>query len=228
VALEAFYVRQRTGRWSGVARGSSSTGSLAWRPFFDHRVVDAVRRTPLAERTSERLFAALMDTLAPELAAVRFAGKRWRFDTKPPTDPADRADWDARAPLTGTRGGQASYDWRTDAPEVRAELRRVVEEAPAALWDVLDESGVARLLDQEAATRAQVVTAWHLATVARTVATLGGTTIDKAGPPATATSITVSATSPAQQAPASPARGRAQQLARSVLRQVAKGRRPNP
>ena len=220
-ALEEFYVRQRTARWSGVARGSSSAGSLAWRPFFDHGVVAAVRRTPLGERTSERLFAALLDTLAPELADVRFAGKRWKFDAKPPTEPAARAAWDARAPLTGTRGGQASYDWRTDAPEVRAELRRVVEEAPPELWDVLDQTAVGRLLTQESATRAEVVTTWHLATVAETVTSLAGTTGRPS--PAGGTSITVSATPTApSQAVAAP--GRAHRLARAVLRRAARVR----
>ncbi|MFB9313495.1 asparagine synthase-related protein [Nocardioides plantarum] len=223
-ALEAFYVRQRTGRWSGVARGSSSAGSLAWRPFFDHGVVEAVRRTPLAERTSERLFAALLDTLAPELADVRFAGKRWKFDAKPPTEPAARAAWDARSPLTGTRGGQASYDWRTDAPEVRDELRRVVEEAPPALWEVLDETAVTRLLAQESASRSEVVTTWHLATVAETVTTLAGTTGRLA--PREGTSITVSARPTAQQPPPAATPGRAHRLARTVLRRAARHRRP--
>lgn len=225
-ALEAFYVRQRTGRWSGAARGSSSTGSLAWRPFFDHGVVRTVRRTPLAARTSERLFADLLSALAPELDDVRFAGKRWKFDTKAPTDPAALAAWEARAPLVGSSGGRSSFEWRTDAPEVRAELRAMVAEAPPSLWSVLDETAVDKLLGQEAPSRADVVTAWHLATVAVALGTDGGIAIDQHGPAGASTAIEVDPVRPEAPAPAAtPWRDRGRGLARTLLRGASRIRR---
>ncbi|WP_183407101.1 asparagine synthase-related protein [Nocardioides marmorisolisilvae] len=171
LALSDFYLRQRTARWSGAARGSSSMGSLAWRPFFDHHVVQAVQAVPLAERTSERFFASLIDELVPELADVPFVGKRWAFEELPPSDPGERARWVQRAPLKGAHGEGPSFNWRTDLAEVRAELGSIVESAPDAFWAVVDHQAVDRYLQRvPTADRTQTVPLWNLATVAHAVA----------------------------------------------------------
>src|SRR3546814_4281335 len=94
--MEEYNGRQRTGRWTGMERQAASIGSLAWRPYLDHHVVETVRRVPLQLRTDERLIADLLDVLAPELHDIRFAGSRWKFDKHPPTAPGARAAWEAR------------------------------------------------------------------------------------------------------------------------------------
>lgn len=166
-ALEDFYVVQRTGRWTGAARGSASIGSLAQRPYLDHEVVRSVRAVSLAERMSERLIAELLDDLAPQLRNVRFAGRRWKFDESAPLDPRQREAWDARAPVIGAHGDQASFNWRLDLPEVRAELVSVVMDAPAAFWQIADRRRVEEMvLSERPSSRQEVMRTWHLATVA--------------------------------------------------------------
>jgi hypothetical protein len=170
-SLEDFYVRQRTGRWTGAARSSASIGSLARRPFLDHLVVDAVRRVPLVERTSERLNADLLDALAPSLKDVRFAGRRWKFDKAPPTDPAARAEWESRAPVQGAHGEEAGFNWRTDLPEVRQELVAIIDAAPSAFWKLAHHKRVSEFLTPlDGRSRADTVKLWHLATVADVLA----------------------------------------------------------
>jgi hypothetical protein len=166
-SLEDFYVRQRAGRWTGAARSSASIGSLARRPYLDHLVVDAVRRVPLRERTSERLIADLLDVLAPSLKDVRFAGRRWKFDETAPTDLAARAEWTSRAPVQGAHGDEASFNWRTDLPEVRRELAATVAAAPASFWELAHRKKVSEFLTSlDGRSRADTVKMWHLATVA--------------------------------------------------------------
>jgi hypothetical protein len=170
-ALEDFYVRQRAGRWTGAARSSASIGSLARRPYLDHLVVDAVRRVPLRERTSERLIADLLDALAPSLKNVRFAGRRWKFDLTPPTDPTARAEWKGRSPVQGEHGDQASFNWRTDLPEVRQELAAIIASAPAVFWELAHHKRVSDFLTPlDGRSRAETVKLWHLATVADALA----------------------------------------------------------
>lgn len=167
VALEDFYVRQRTGRWTAAARGSASIGSMAQRPYLDHEVVRAVRAVPLRSRVSENLIADLLDDLAPQLRDVRFAGRRWKFDQRPPSDPLARAAWQARAPVVGEHGDQASFNWRLDLPAVRDELTQVVLDAPEAFWQIADRRRVEELLlARRPLKRQEVMRAWHLATVA--------------------------------------------------------------
>jgi hypothetical protein len=166
-ALEDFYVRQRTGRWTGAARSSASIGSLARRPYLDHLVVRAVRGVPLADRTSERLIADVLAQLAPGLADVRFAGRRWKFDEQPPTDPERLAAWHRRAPVRGAHGDEAAFSWRTDLPEVRQELADIVLGAPAPFWQLVDRRKVTEFVAAtEDRTRADTMRMWHLATVA--------------------------------------------------------------
>lgn len=166
-SLEDYYVRQRTGRWTGAARASASIGSLARRPYLDHLVVDAVRRVPLRDRTSERLIADLLDVLAPSLKDVRFAGRRWKFDQTPPVDPTARAEWESRAPVLGAHGDQASLNWRTDLPEVRRELAAIISEAPGTFWELADRKKVMEFLTPlDGRSRADTMKMWHLATIA--------------------------------------------------------------
>ncbi|MFL6174418.1 MAG: asparagine synthase-related protein [Marmoricola sp.] len=170
-SLEDFYVRQRAARWTGAARSSASIGSLARRPFLDHLVVDAVRRVPLGDRTSERLIADLLDVLAPELKHVRFAGRRWKFDEVPPSDAAARAEWKARAPVHGAHGDEASFNWRTDLTEVRRELASIITSAPPSFWELADRKKVTDFLSPlDGRSRADTVKMWHLATVADALA----------------------------------------------------------
>jgi asparagine synthetase B (glutamine-hydrolysing) len=170
-ALEDFYVRQRAGRWTGAARSSASIGSLALRPFLDHIVVGAVRRVPLEDRTSERLIADLLDVLAPELKDVRFAGRRWKFDEVPPSDPAARTAWKERAPVQGRHGDEAGFSWRTDLTEVRQELADVIRSAPPVFWELADQKKVSEFLSPlDGRSRADTVKMWHLATVADALA----------------------------------------------------------
>lgn len=166
-ALEDFYVRQRSGRWTGSARSSASIGSLARRPYLDHRVVTAVRNVPLADRLSERLIADVLDVLAPSLSAVRYAGRRWKFDELPPEDPALHAAWEQRAPVQGAHGDQAGLNWRTDLPEVRRELAEIIMDAPAMFWDLADRKRVSEFVARtEGWARGDTMRLWHLATVA--------------------------------------------------------------
>jgi hypothetical protein len=166
-ALEDFYVRQRTGRWTGSARSSASIGSLAWRPYLDHRVVTLVRNVPLEDRLSERLIADILDVLAPSLSGIRYAGRRYKFDEKPPADPALRRTWEQRAPVQGTHGDQAGLNWRTDLPEVRRELADIVMDAPSEFWDLADRKQVSEFVARtEDRTRWDTMKMWHLATVA--------------------------------------------------------------
>jgi len=170
-ALEDFYVRQRAGRWTGAARSSASIGSLARRPYLDHLVVDAVRRVPLRERTSERLIADLLDVLAPSLSDVRFAGRRWKFDEIAPTDPAARAEWKSRAPVQGAHGDGAGLNWRTDLPEVRHELAAIITAAPPTFWELAHRKRVTEFLTPlDGRSRADTVAMWHLATIADALA----------------------------------------------------------
>lgn len=166
VALERFYVEQRTRRWTGAARGSASIGSLARRPFLDNRVVALVRSLPLAARTSEEVVARAMDGLVPGLSGLRFAGHRWRFDVEPAPDGPEHDAWRQRAPLSGRHGDQTTFSWRTDLPGVREHLRQRVLDAGGATWDLLDRRQVERFLAQEPAGRADTIRRWHLATVA--------------------------------------------------------------
>lgn len=166
-ALEDLYVRQRTGRWMGSARSSASIGSLAWRPYLDHRVVTLVRNVPLEDRLSERLIADVLDVLAPSLSDVRYAGRRWKFDEKPPADSALRRAWEQRAPVQGAHGDQAGLNWRTDLPEVRRELADIIMDAPAGFWDLADRKRVSEFVARtEVRSRLDTRRLWHLATVA--------------------------------------------------------------
>ncbi|MBZ5735894.1 hypothetical protein K8Z61_15475 [Nocardioides sp. TRM66260-LWL] len=165
-ALEDFYVRQRTGRWTGAARHAASIGCSARRPFLDHEVIRAVRAVDLHERMSERLVATLLGELAPALRDVPFAGRRWKFDTRP-SDRRDLEAWEARAPVDSGRGDQATFNWRLDLPEVRAELASIVLDAPAGLWEVVDRRRVEqRLAAERPQSRQEVVRIWHIATAA--------------------------------------------------------------
>ncbi|HEY9565728.1 MAG TPA: asparagine synthase-related protein [Nocardioides sp.] len=170
-ALEDYYVRQRTGRWTGMARQAASIGSLAWRPYLDHHVVETVRRVPLQLRTDERLIADLLDVLAPELHDIRFAGSRWKFDKHPPTAPGARAAWEARAPLVGNHGDQSTFSWRADLPEVRTELAEAIAQAPDSFWEIADRHRMDDFLIRASPSRANTVRMWHWATVATALAT---------------------------------------------------------
>lgn len=166
-SLEDFYVRQRTGRWTGAARSSASIGSLARRPYLDHRVVSAVRQVSLHERMNERLIADVLDVLAPELKDVRFAGRRWKFDEVPPTDPALLTAWELQAPVQGAHGDQASLNWRTDLPEVRRELASIILDAPDSFWQLADRKKVSDFVGKvDGRTRADTMKMWHMATIA--------------------------------------------------------------
>ncbi|MGH8836715.1 MAG: asparagine synthase-related protein [Actinomycetes bacterium] len=182
-ALEEFYVSQRVARWTGAARGSASIGSLAWRPYLDHRVVRLVRAIPVANRVNESLIAALLDEFVPQLAQVRFAGKRWKFDKVPPKDPVKLADWEARAPVVGRHGDRADFNWRTDVPEVIAALRNVIMDAPADFWILADRRQVEALVTgRRHRSRNDVVRMWHMATVAASLASKFETGPDRLHP----------------------------------------------
>lgn len=166
-ALEELYLRQRTGRWTGAARNAASIGSLAQRPYLDHEVVRAARAVDLRRRIDERLVAELLDDLAPGLRDLPFAGRRWRFDEAPPGDAADRSAWEARAPITGGQGDQATFNWRLDLPEVRAELSSVILDAPDALWEIVQRKRIEEMLSPERPLRRQeLMRTWHVATIA--------------------------------------------------------------
>jgi hypothetical protein len=168
-SLEEFYVRQRLGRWTGAARGSASIGSLARRPYLDHRVVRAVRGVALADRTGERFVADVLDELSPGLADLRFAGRRWEFDDEPPADADDaaRCAWERRAPVRNDHGDEPGFNWRTDVPEVRQELADIITGAPDVFWELVDRRRVTEFVSRtHDRTRGDTVTMWHLATVA--------------------------------------------------------------
>ncbi|MBZ5736522.1 hypothetical protein K8Z61_18695 [Nocardioides sp. TRM66260-LWL] len=170
-ALEWFYVNQRTGRWAGTARSAASIGSLARRPFLDHVVVERARSVPLSDRVNERLIYDVMNTLAPGLADLRFAGKRWKFDERQPEDPDTRARWHDRAPLVGSKGDRAAFNWRVDLPEVRMELAERVLDGDERLWNILSRKAVSSLVDKENVSRAEMVQLWNMATVSQALAT---------------------------------------------------------
>src|SRR3546814_19439706 len=116
--MEEYNGRQRTGRWTGMERQAASIGSLAWRPYLDHHVVETVRRVPLQLRTDERLIADLLAVMAPQLHDIRFEGSRWKFDKPTPTAPGARAASEVRAPLGGTPGDHSPSRRRADLPQV--------------------------------------------------------------------------------------------------------------
>jgi hypothetical protein len=105
--------------------------------------------------------------LAPELKDVRFAGRRWKFDQVPPTDPALRTAWELRAPVQGAYGDQASLNWRTDLPEVRRELASIILDAPDSFWHLADRKKVSDFVGRfDDRTRADTMKMWHMATIA--------------------------------------------------------------
>jgi hypothetical protein len=148
--LDEFYLRARAGRWSAAARSAMTTKHALYQPYFDDRVVATAHRAPTERRLDERLVHAALRHLAPQLVDVPFAGHRWKFDEARPTDSAQLAAWEARAPLH-TPSETAAFNWRLDyGPDVHAIFaEQVLGDGPGAkLFEVLNRKEVEHLLVQ--------------------------------------------------------------------------------
>jgi hypothetical protein len=168
--LDDFYVRQRAGRWTAAARSGQSLVAVTRSIMLDHTVVRIARATRLDVRVDERLIAAALRQLAPTLAAVPFANKRWLFEEHGPADPSQAQSWHERAPVTGGGRGPSTFNWRHDyGPELAVFFQDLLRRDDA--WSALvDPASAAELLSRvQTRTVWQAQDTWRLATVAATL-----------------------------------------------------------
>jgi hypothetical protein len=75
-ALDDFYLVNRAGRWSAVARQAYLLRSDLIQPFFGDQVVRAARSVPLSDRVNGRLHRDVLAGLCPDLLDIPLAGRR--------------------------------------------------------------------------------------------------------------------------------------------------------
>jgi hypothetical protein len=154
-ALDDFYLVNRAGRWSAVARQAYLIRSPLLQPFFDDRVVRAARAVPLSERMNDRLHRAVLTELAPELLGLPLAGSPWKGESRTAGNVIEAGPASASAP-----------DWRRAYGEKTAAfLREYVLDlgGTGPMFGIVRRQAVEHLLQPPQADRNA---AWALATLA--------------------------------------------------------------
>lgn len=134
---ELAYLRLREGRGTGANRQAAGYGAWQFAPMLDDRVLRHLAAVPLAHKRSQRAAFELVHRLAPELAKVRFVGRRWRFEADGAARFFDPDGWAEREPLKGAATPNSHRGWRTrpDGSLLPLLVRRLAE--PDALLDEL-------------------------------------------------------------------------------------------
>ena len=154
-ALDDFYLVNRAGRWSAVARQAYLLRSPLVQPLFADRVVRAARTVPLRRRMTDRLHRDVLASLCPELAGLPLAGSPWHGEP--------------RTPANVLAAPAAIGDWRRDYGESLAGFLRgyVLDHGAASpMFGIVNRRAVERSLGWP---QADPHAAWALATLAALV-----------------------------------------------------------
>ena len=142
--LWRYYAEFRAGRWAAAGWAAASIARPRVWPFFDARVVRAIRGVSSEDRISERSIVAALRRLAPELDDVPLAGDRWRFEKDGPVD-GDHSRWIARSPLVVV-SPRGRFDWRLHFSSGLGELMTELIAAHFDATDIVDSRQVHELL----------------------------------------------------------------------------------
>lgn len=144
---ELAWLRLREGRGTGANRQAAGYGAVQPAPMLDDRVLRHLQTIPLDHKRSQRAVLELIRRLQPDLAGIRFVGRRWRFEDEGPSDLLDPQTWVDREPLAAA---PADLGWRTAAG--RRPLPAVVDrldERDALLDEIIDRGALRRALRRD-------------------------------------------------------------------------------
>lgn len=142
LAMEDFFLEERTARWGGAARQGNSLAATPRTPFLDDAVLRAVHALTPQVRAEEGVLREALRLLAPVLLDVPYFGRRLRCDAaEPPEDDVEAVRrWRGTEPVVPPGGGGATFRWQVDyGPELAGPLH-----------DRLRVPGIEALLDLQA------------------------------------------------------------------------------
>jgi hypothetical protein len=161
--LDKLYLFYRTGRWIVGSHTATLMNAPYYHPLLDNRVVRETLTLPAAWRCSEEAVFGLLETLAPELAAIPPEGKRWRFEEHRPRSLREWRGWRHRAPLL-PKGRTSGFNWRTSYDEgFQTLLRDQIMTSPPELFDIVDEPAAKELLSTAPGRSPKNI--WHIFTL---------------------------------------------------------------
>jgi hypothetical protein len=145
---ELAYLRLREGRGTGANRQAAGYGALQVAPMLDERALRHLGALPLEHKRSQVAAYEVLRRLAPELAGLRFAGNRWRFEQDGPDGRLDAATWGAREPVPLPSASLGP--WRmTEDGRLPAPLASLLEERNPLLDEVVDRRRLTAVLRGE-------------------------------------------------------------------------------